>query len=495
MTHTIATLLRRGPPAALRSLGIKLTLAFALSGVIGAILVALLVGQRTRSEFDRFLTTRDQAALADALSRYYVRRGGWQGVETMLISTPPYDLSGRNVVIADSAGRVVRAGRGYSPGDQLAAEALKSGARVSSDGAVVGYLVVGGPGEPPPVVARRLPPETLFLQQVTGAAAASAAIAALLALAGGVLLARTLTRPLRELTDASRAMARGALGRQVRVRSGDEVGQLAVAFNQMSADLARASQLRTQMTADLAHDLRTPLTILRGYTEGLQDGRLQGAPALYAVMHGEVEHLQRLVEDLRVLSLADAGELSLNRRAVDPAALLERAGLAYVMQAEQQGVALRVEAGAGLPSLAVDTDRMAQVLNNLVSNALRYTPPGGEIALRGYVEDRRPPTADGGSQTAVSPLAAVGGQPSAVAGQQTVVLEVCDTGSGIAPEDLPNVFNRFYRADAARQRTNGGGSGLGLAIAKAIVEAHGGAIGADSAPGEGTTFTIALPAK
>jgi two-component system sensor histidine kinase BaeS len=294
-------------------------------------------------------------------------------------------------------------------------------------------------------------------------------------------------------------MARGGLGQQVQVRSSDEVGQLAAAFNHMSADLARASQLRTQMTADLAHDLRTPLTILRGYTEGLQDGRLQGAPALYAVMHGEVEHLQRLVEELRVLSLADAGELPLNRRAVDPAALLERAGLAHVMQAEQQGVALRVEADDGLPSIAVDTDRMAQVLNNLVSNALRYTPEGGEIVLRAYVDrslktaDRRPQLEDRSLKTADqgAQAAAVGGQASAV------VLEVRDTGSGIAAEDLPNVFDRFYRADAARQRTNsgGGGSGLGLAIAKAIVEVHGGGISVASKQGEGSTFTIALPAE
>ncbi|MBC8076717.1 MAG: HAMP domain-containing histidine kinase, partial [Chloroflexales bacterium] len=251
-------------------------------------------------------------------------------------------------------------------------------------------------------------------------------------------------------------------GQQVQVRSGDEIGQLATAFNQMSADLGRASQLRTQMTADLAHDLRTPLTVLRGYTEGLHDARLQGTPALYKIMHGEVEHLQRLVEELRVLSLADAGELPLNRRAVDPAALLERAGLAYMMQAEQQGLALRVEADAGLPSIAVDTDRMAQVLNNLVSNALRYTTEG-EIVL------------------------------AATADAAGVQLRVRDTGSGIAPADLPSVFDRFYRADAARQRTGGGGSGLGLAIAKAIVEAHNGTIVVASSAGKGTTFTIALP--
>jgi signal transduction histidine kinase len=184
---------------------------------------------------------------------------------------------------------------------------------------------------------------------------------------------------------------------------------------------------------------------------------------LYTIMHGEVQHLQRLVEDLRVLSLADAGELPLNRRAVDPAALLERAGLAYVVQAEQQGVALRVEAPPSLPSILVDTDRMSQVLNNLVSNALRYTTQG-EITL------------------------------SASADEQFVRLQVRDTGSGIAAEDLPYIFDRFYRADKSRQRDDSVASGLGLAITKAIVEAHGGTIAADSAPGSGTTFTITLAA-
>ncbi len=257
-------------------------------------------------------------------------------------------------------------------------------------------------------------------------------------------------------------MARGKLDQRVVVRSRDEIGELAASFNQMSIDLARASQLRKQMTADLAHDLRTPLSILRGYTEGLQDGRLNGSTKLFTIMHGEVEHLQRMVEDLRVLSLADAGELPLNKRSVDPRALLERAGLAYIMEAEQQGVALRVETPENLPSISVDTDRMAQVLNNLVSNALRYTH-AGEIVLQAQ--------SDHGE----------------------VQLQVRDTGSGIAAEDLPFIFDRFYRADKARQRSDSVTSGLGLAITKAIVEAHDGSIRATSQLNHGTTFTITLP--
>jgi two-component system sensor histidine kinase BaeS len=258
-------------------------------------------------------------------------------------------------------------------------------------------------------------------------------------------------------------MAAGKLDQQVQVRSRDEIGQLAVSFNQMTRDLAQASQARKQMTADLAHDLRTPLTILRGYTEGLKDGRIQGSAALFGVMHSEVEHLRHLVEDLRVLSLADAGELPLNRRAIDPSALIERAGLAYIVQAEQSGVALQVCPASDLPSILVDTDRLTQVLNNLVSNALRYTAHGA-ITLSACHE---------GAQ---------------------VLLRVSDTGSGIAPEDLPHIFDRFYRADKARQRDDGGASGLGLAIAKAIIDAHSGVITVNSTLGQGTTFTITLPA-
>jgi signal transduction histidine kinase len=440
---------------------VKFTLAFVLVGLLGAILVAVLVSISTRSAFNRFLSERDQAALVTALSDYYAAHGSWDGVGDMLARTPQLDSYRHRSVLVDAAGRVVLGNSRYPVGQAAPSDAVESGTPVQVDGQTAGMLLLNPPGLSPDA-AGPPPRDAAFLDRVTWASAISAGVAALIALALGVLLARTLTRPLRDLTAATQAMARGVLGQRVAVRSRDEIGELATAFNQMSADLARASQLRKQMTADLAHDLRTPLSILRGYTEGLQDGRLAGAPKLYTIMHGEVGHLQRLVEDLRVLSLADAGELPLNRRLVDPAALLERTGLAYVVQAEQQGVALRVEAPDALPSVAVDTDRMAQVLNNLVANALRYTAEG-EIVL------------------------------GAAADGCHVRLSVRDSGSGIAPEDLPFVFERFYRADKARQRAESDASGLGLAIAKALVEAHDGTIAVESAPDHGTTFTISLP--
>jgi two-component system sensor histidine kinase BaeS len=445
----------------MRSLMLKLTLAFVLVGLTGAILVAVLVGLRTRSEFDRFRAEHDQSLLVEALGNYYAINGDWDGVGEML-RTSPIGFSSRSLALSDAQGLVLLGNHDYAVGQTVPASALSADGAIVVNGQAVGYALFPAPGEQANQPHGPPPPEVRFLDQVTWASAISAGIATLIALLLGLLLARTLTRPVRELTAATQAMARGKLNQRVTVHARDEIGELATSFNQMSADLNRASQLRKQMTADLAHDLRTPLSILRGYTEGLKDGRLQGAPKLYTIMHGEVEHLQRLVEDLRVLSLADAGELPLNRRAVDPAALLERTGLAYIDQAERHGVALRVEAPESLPSIAVDTDRMTQVLNNLVSNALRYTTQGAIV------------------------LAA------AVQGQH-VQIQVRDSGRGIDQEDLPFIFDRFYRADKARQRGDSAESGLGLAIAKAIVEAHAGTIAVASTPGAGTTFTLTFP--
>lgn len=459
----------------MRSLTLKLTIAFMLVGAIGMIVFAVLVGQRAQVEFDHFLSARDQTVLANALSDYYLTHGSWTGVSDTVASTPSLSFYSQSAVLADAQRAVVLGSQDYTTGQQLPASAIDASTLIQAKGQTVGYLLflpinkaLGGnpPASFPPAKDqggdKPVSSGDSFIARMASAAVVSAIVATLAALAVSYFLARQLSSPIRELTAATKAMAAGKLSQEVQVRSRDEVGELALAFNQMSADLARASQSRKQMTADLAHDLRTPLTILRGYTEGLKEGKLQGSGKLYSVMHSEVEHLQHLVEDLRTLSLADAGEIRLNRRAVDPAAVLERTALAYFVQAEQQKVTLRVEASEGLPSIFVDTDRLTQVLNNLVSNALRYTPPNGTITLAAEAKD------------------------------QAVFLKVRDTGSGIASEDLPFVFDRFYRVDKSRQRMDGdsASSGLGLAIAKAIVEAHGGELKVTSTLGQGTTFII-----
>ncbi len=445
----------------MRSLAFKLTLAFLLIGIMGVGVFALLVGQRTQREFERYLSDRDQAVLMRALGEYYERNDGWLGVGDAIANTPPYSFYSQGTVLADNAGTVQMGNADFPVGSAMPQDKLSDARVLRDEGKIIGYALFI------PIRDTRgvTPIDPEFFQRILSAAAISAGITVLIALVLGAILARTLTRPLSELTAATKAMAGGNLNQHVTVRSRDEIGQLAKSFNQMSSDLAGSIQMRKQMTADLAHDLRTPLSILRGYTEGLKEGRLEGDPALYDVMHGEVEHLQHLVEDLRMLSLADAGELTLNKRSVDPKALLERTGLAYFVQAEQQGIALRVDAPENLPSINVDTGRMTQVLNNLVSNALRHTK-AGEVVL------------------------------SASSEHNHVQLRVSDTGSGIAPEHLPHVFDRFYRADPSRQRassSDGESTGLGLAIAKAIVEAHGGTISATSVVGKGTTMIVALP--
>lgn len=441
----------------MNSLAVRLTLGFVLIGIIGAVLVAVITGRWTRAEFDRFVANSSQQSLIDTLSAYYSSQGSWQGVERLLAGN---SLRNDHLILVDAQGQVVIGpgpasdGRPYPYGD------LTNGLPIEVDGQTVGVLFMR---DSPPFDNRgRVTPETAFLSNVTLASILSALIATFLALALGAALTRTLMRPIRALTEATQAMAAGQLGLQVEVETQDEIGRLADSFNRMSTDLARASRTQKQMTADIAHDLRTPLSILRGYTEGLKEGAIEGDPRLYNIMHEEVVHLERLVNDLRTLSLADAGALTLNRRSVDPKALLERTGLKYVMTAEQAGIQLRLEAPDDLPSISADLDRMTQVLNNLVSNALQYTS-SGEIVL------------------------------SAMAAGDQVQLQVRDSGVGIAPEDVPHVFDRFYRADKARQRGPQAASGLGLAIAKALVEAHGGAISVASTPGEGTTFTISLP--
>ena len=244
-------------------------------------------------------------------------------------------------------------------------------------------------------------------------------------------------------------------------RGKDEIGELGRSFNRMSTDLALSIQLRRQMTADIAHDLRTPLSVILGYTEALSEGKLHGSEQMYGVIYGEALQLQHLIDDLRTLSLADAGELSLNLQPTAPADILERAAAAHQVHAQEQGVSLVTDMPDDLPLVLVDPDRLAQVLDNLISNALRYTPEGGRIEL---MADQ---SSDG------------------------VNLLVGDNGAGIDPQDLPYIFDRFYRADSSRQEN--GESGLGLPIAKSIVDAHGGTIAVSSEPGLGSMFMISLP--
>ncbi|MEU1945291.1 HAMP domain-containing sensor histidine kinase [Streptomyces sp. NPDC020125] len=271
-----------------------------------------------------------------------------------------------------------------------------------------------------------------------------------------------LVRPLRALTDAAQRMADGEAGAQVKVTSNDELGRLTSAFNSMSSRRDQLEAARKDMASDVAHELRTPLSNIRGWLEGAQDGVVPHGDLLVSSLLEEALHLQHLIDDLRDLSAADAGELRLHLAPVDIAHLLAHTATAHHAAAENAGVALRVEAPGDGPEIQADQVRLRQVLGNLVANALRHTPSGGTVSLRAR---------------------AAGGE---------VLIEVADTGSGIAADELPHVFDRFWRADKSRSRLTGG-SGLGLSIVRKLVETHGGTVTVSSTVGGGSEFTIHLP--
>jgi signal transduction histidine kinase len=247
-------------------------------------------------------------------------------------------------------------------------------------------------------------------------------------------------------------------------RGPGDFGRLAQSFNRMAEELQRADQQRRNLTADVAHELRTPLHIIQGNLEGILDGVYQPTAEHIETTLDETRALARLVDDLRTLSLAEAGQLPLAWETVDVAELLADVRTSFSGQAEAAGVDLCLETDPPLPQISADAGRLNQVLSNLIANALRYTPPGGKITLR------------------------------AEPGPGGIRIVVCDTGAGIPPEDLPYIFDRFWRGDRSRSHAGGAGSGLGLAIARQLVQAHGGRIGVESQPGEGTTFTIELAA-
>ena len=309
------------------------------------------------------------------------------------------------------------------------------------------------------------PAERAYLTAINNAVWLAGGLAALVAIALGVLLARQISSPVRALTSAAQGVASGDLDQRVPVRSRDELGELAEAFNAMAEAVGRQEALRRRMAADIAHELRTPLAVIQANLEAILDGVRPLSTDAVEDIHQETQLLARLVADLRDLSLAEAGQLPLQKRPTDLDALARSTVARFAARAGERGVRLAVEATEGLPRAHVDPDRLAQVLGNLLENALRHTARGGAVDIR------------------LGP----GEQPD------TLQVTVRDTGSGIPAEHLPNVFEHFYRADGARSRATGG-TGIGLAVVKQLVEAHGGRVSVESPSGEGTVFEFVLPA-
>lgn len=308
---------------------------------------------------------------------------------------------------------------------------------------------------------------TTFLDLSTGnklRIAGGAALVLLVTVAVTTLAGVRLVRPLRALTQAAQRMADGESAARVRVSGGDEIARLSTVFNAMAARREQLEAVRKAMVSDVAHELRTPLSNIRGWLEAAEDGVVRPDKELLSSLLEQALHLQHIIDDLRDLSAADAGELRLTMETVDVSALLSATALAHRAGAEAAGVAVRVLDEGTDDGVVVTADpvRLRQAVGNLVSNAIRHTPRRGSVTLRSHC----------------------------VEGE--AVIEVADTGTGIAPEDLPRVFDRFWRAEKSRGR-RGGGSGLGLAIVRKLMEAHGGSATATSEVGSGSRFVLRLP--
>lgn len=315
--------------------------------------------------------------------------------------------------------------------------------------------------------------ETELFSQYTAAvyeAVSYAAIAALIAaLLASYFISRQVVTPMLRMMGLSHRIAEGEYKERLALPGGqqadqiDELGQLALSFNQMADKLEKTETMRRELIGDVTHELRTPLTAVKGYLEGLMDGVLPANPETYQQIHSEIDRLQRLVSDLQELSRVEAGAYQLQLTPVSPASLIERIQSTLDRQFEDKNINLDVGIEPNLPNIMVDKDRIIQVLTNLVGNALQYTPMGGKVSLQVRHE------------------------------RSAILFTVKDSGIGISAEQLQYVFNRFYRTDKSRTRTSGG-SGIGLTIAKALVQAHQGKIWVKSdGEGKGSTFSFQIP--
>ena len=410
------------------------------------------------------------------LASYYDQENSWSGVDAMIASYPvgedwaPWDDAWElDVAVFDADGGLVFSTYGDKTGATLTPADTRWAVPIERGDEVIGYLAMPWLRPPPPDGPSEMPgirligrPRLEFLQRALRRLVLTEAIVVLLGLVVGAVLSRRISRPVGRVAEAAGHIAAGDLGARVEVTAPGELGDLARSFNQMATALQRSDELRRNMTADVAHDLRTPLSVIRGKLEGILDGVYPATEAHILPVLEETEVLTQLVEDLRLLALAEARQLQLERRPVDIGGLLRDAQVNFTPLAQDRGITVVLDLERGVPRVLADRQRISQVLGNLITNALRHTPAGGIVTL------------------------------SAAAGDDWLTVAISDTGVGIPPDDMPYVFERFWRGEKSRSRESGG-SGLGLAIAKELVALQGGTIAAESEPGKGATFRFALP--
>ncbi len=449
-------------------LSTKLLFAFALLLTMTLVVVAVVAYSSAAREVRGFMFAGSMTApegITSKLGKFYAERGNWDGVEALLVpSHGPGPggfgaMMGQRLVLADSAGIVVGDSSGTLRGSILAGEEIARGAPVVVESSRVGTLLLlgGMSGVGLPIGTQ----ESFLIGRVNRAIWLAAGLGGLLGLVLAVVLSRGLTAPLRSLSASMNRFARGERNLDLPPASHDEVGELTESFRRLVGEIQRQEGLRKEMTADIAHELRNPIAVIQANVESLVDGVYPATAENLEPVLESVRLLTRLVEDLRTLALADAGRLAMEIGATDVVPVLRRVASAFELRAASKKVGLRLE-GARSALAAVDPQRLEQILSNLVNNAIRHTPEGGKVTMQ------------------VLPL-----------GSGRVRIDVTDTGSGIPPEALAHVFERFYRADRGRSRVEGG-TGLGLAIARKLAEAQGGDLSADNLPEGGARFSLVL---
>jgi two-component system OmpR family sensor kinase/two-component system sensor histidine kinase BaeS len=488
------------------SIHFKLALALIAVTVLTALVLTIVFFSSNTNRFEQYVFDQQFTNKLLEVESFYAVNQSWEGVESVLSTTtaghgfttgqgrqgagqgqgqplgnnpvrqteqanettvqgPNASAVGRQYALADADGTVLVGIEGlYPEGETLTEENLEEGAPIIVDGDQVGTLLDLRRG----LVLTQA--EESFLERTNTGLLWALLITIVLAAILGILIARNLTKPVVELTQAAQKLASGDLSQSVDVRSSDELGKLSEAFNKMSAEIAQSDRLRKQMTADIAHDLRTPLTVIGGYIESMRDGDLEATPERLSLIYSEISRLNRLVGDLRLLSQSDAGELPMNLQVIEPNEILHQALEIFKLQAEQQSVVLLLETEAELPMVMADESRLIQVMENLIGNALRYTPAGGTVSLKASFEKNN----------------------RLENGRECVRFSVEDNGQGIPVESMPYVFERFHRVDKSRH-SDEDQSGLGLAIVKAIVQSHGGKVWVESVVGKGTSFHFCIP--
>ena len=453
-------------------LSVRLSVAFLLSAWIGIAAMVLVVQRTLDSGFRQYVTARDSAVNPEQVARleaYYAANGTWAGAESLLSGRGSAggagngngaggSETGRGAILSlvTLEGLIAASTDAALEGAAVDAALLSSAQPLTVESVQVGWLYRATPGLQALGAA-----EVAFLDEANRWLTFAGLGATALALLVGIVLAYSLARPLRELTRAARDLSVGQVGRQVDVRGTTEVNALAAEFNTMSQALAEAESLRQRMAADVAHELRTPVSVLRGHLEAMLDGVYPLDSAHVAVAHDQTIHLARLVEDLRVLTLAEAKRLPLERAQIDPAALASQLLDAFEPLIIDGEIHLIRAIAPDLPPIYADVTRIRQVISNLLTNAVRHTPAGGEIAVSVKRESH------------------------------SVCFSVANTGSQLSDTEAARVFQPFWRANAARERDSGG-SGLGLAISREIVALHGGSLSVETGSNR-VTFAFTLP--